>query len=206
MSGALGYPTMSDSRSFISDHTRFHGGNAAFLYEYDDQRRTPIPKYDAPYRSMPTSSSRQSGPSLPPVYHDPVRVPNGGSYGSSADVNTPVSFSQDAPQPSYRDRYSEMPSASYYSSSAPSFPYTYPQPPRIPHTPSIASHSSSSHSPSSNSEKFLSPVDEKPLIGHSAHRALPKRREKPRIALAPDQPLTTQGKPRARVYVACLQW
>lgn len=31
------------------------------------------------------------------------------------------------------------------------------------------------------------------------------RREKPRIELAPDQPLTTQGKPRARVYVACLQ-
>ncbi|KAG6831995.1 hypothetical protein H0H92_006030 [Tricholoma furcatifolium] len=38
--------------------------------------------------------------------------------------------------------------------------------------------------------------------------ALPKRkprREKPRIELAPDQPPTTQGKPRARVYVACVQ-
>lgn len=32
------------------------------------------------------------------------------------------------------------------------------------------------------------------------------RREKPRIELAPDQPPTTQGKPRARVYVACVQW
>jgi len=32
------------------------------------------------------------------------------------------------------------------------------------------------------------------------------RREKPRIELAPDQPPTTQGKPRSRVYVACLQW
>lgn len=32
------------------------------------------------------------------------------------------------------------------------------------------------------------------------------RREKPRIELAPDQPPTTQGKPRARVYVACQQW
>ncbi|KAI6030940.1 hypothetical protein F5J12DRAFT_804084 [Pisolithus orientalis] len=31
------------------------------------------------------------------------------------------------------------------------------------------------------------------------------RRMKPRIGLAPDQPLTTQGKPRARVYVACVQ-
>jgi hypothetical protein len=33
-----------------------------------------------------------------------------------------------------------------------------------------------------------------------------KRREKPRIELAPDQPPTTQGKQRARVYVACVQW
>jgi hypothetical protein len=32
------------------------------------------------------------------------------------------------------------------------------------------------------------------------------RREKPRIQLAPDQPPTTQGKPRSRVYVACVQW
>ena len=32
------------------------------------------------------------------------------------------------------------------------------------------------------------------------------RRPKPRIELASDQPPTTQGKPRARVYVACVQW
>ncbi|KAJ7600829.1 hypothetical protein C8J56DRAFT_813769 [Mycena floridula] len=32
-----------------------------------------------------------------------------------------------------------------------------------------------------------------------------KPRQKPRIALAPDQPPTTQGKSRIRVYVACLQ-
>ncbi|TFY80459.1 hypothetical protein EWM64_g3551 [Hericium alpestre] len=31
------------------------------------------------------------------------------------------------------------------------------------------------------------------------------RKEKARIALAPDQPPTTQGKPRTRVYVACAQ-
>ncbi|KAI0632142.1 hypothetical protein C8Q77DRAFT_1060620 [Trametes polyzona] len=38
--------------------------------------------------------------------------------------------------------------------------------------------------------------------GLSAGRS---RREKPRLELAPDQPLTTQGKPRTRVYVACVQ-
>src|SRR6185369_5734755 len=31
-------------------------------------------------------------------------------------------------------------------------------------------------------------------------------RERMKIELAPDQPATTQGKPRERVYVACLQW
>ncbi|KAI0670759.1 hypothetical protein C8Q78DRAFT_1069506 [Trametes maxima] len=38
--------------------------------------------------------------------------------------------------------------------------------------------------------------------GSSAGRS---RREKPRLELAPDQPLTTQGRPRTRVYVACVQ-
>lgn len=33
-----------------------------------------------------------------------------------------------------------------------------------------------------------------------------KPRQKPKIQLAPDQPATTQGKQRKRVYVACVQW
>ncbi|KAK1226275.1 hypothetical protein PQX77_010748 [Marasmius sp. AFHP31] len=33
-----------------------------------------------------------------------------------------------------------------------------------------------------------------------------KSRQKPKIELSPDQPTTTQGKQRKRVYVACLQW
>ncbi len=40
----------------------------------------------------------------------------------------------------------------------------------------------------------------------TANKPRKSRRPKPRINLAPDQPPTTQGKPRARVYVACLQW
>lgn len=46
-----------------------------------------------------------------------------------------------------------------------------------------------------------SPV-ESPLTPVSRKKS---RRPKHRIELAPDQPLTTQGKPRARVFVACLQ-
>ncbi|KAH0832015.1 hypothetical protein J3R83DRAFT_12920 [Lanmaoa asiatica] len=39
-------------------------------------------------------------------------------------------------------------------------------------------------------------------IHFQTSRTKKSRREKPHIELAPDQPLTTQGKPRARVYVA----
>ena len=57
------------------------------------------------------------------------------------------------------------------------------------------------------------------LLSDSPHVALPSsnstsnqlqprksRKEKLRIELAPNQPPTTQGRPRARVFVACLQW
>ncbi|KAI6099563.1 hypothetical protein EDD16DRAFT_1497409 [Pisolithus croceorrhizus] len=44
-----------------------------------------------------------------------------------------------------------------------------------------------------------------PAGEESSSKPKKPRRMKPRIQLAPDQPLTTQGKPRARVYVACVQ-
>src|SRR6266851_4755617 len=51
------------------------------------------------------------------------------------------------------------------------------------------------------------PLPDSPDLGHSPSNEPRKvRREKPRIELAPDQPPTTQGRPRARVFVACLQW
>ncbi|KAF9071182.1 hypothetical protein BDP27DRAFT_1219488 [Rhodocollybia butyracea] len=69
-----------------------------------------------------------------------------------------------------------------------------PKPKQSTQTP-VAASTSDSWTPAVN-ETSIQPVDP------------PKkktRREKPKIALAPDQPPTTQGKPRARVYVACLQ-
>lgn len=51
------------------------------------------------------------------------------------------------------------------------------------------------------------------LHSHSAELNTPTRggasskpRKRPQVELAPDQPLTTQGKPRTRVFSACLQW
>ncbi|KAJ3777956.1 hypothetical protein FB446DRAFT_715701 [Lentinula raphanica] len=60
-----------------------------------------------------------------------------------------------------------------------------------------------SPSTSSLSHSWLPTVDHTSATVQSPKRK--PRRERPRIALAPDQPPTTQGKPRARVYVACIQ-
>ncbi|KAF8442970.1 hypothetical protein L210DRAFT_3643870 [Boletus edulis BED1] len=69
----------------------------------------------------------------------------------------------------------------------------------------VAQLSSSSSSPSSSSA-HMSPND---VTHNDQPQSQPpskkSRRAKPRLDLAPDQPLTTQGRPRARVYVACVQ-
>jgi len=48
--------------------------------------------------------------------------------------------------------------------------------------------------------------DSPDLVHSSSSQSQKARREKQRIELAPDQPPTTQGRPRARVFVACVQW
>jgi len=50
-------------------------------------------------------------------------------------------------------------------------------------------------------------LPDSPDLLHSSYNPPRKqRKEKQRIDLAPDQPPTTQGRPRARVFVACVQW
>ncbi|KAI0917327.1 hypothetical protein AcW1_007456 [Taiwanofungus camphoratus] len=66
---------------------------------------------------------------------------------------------------------------------------------------STPSPSSPTHSPEGMS---TIPANRKPSVPSSSGNSK-SRKEKPRIELAPDQPLTTQGKPRTRVYVACVQ-
>ncbi|KAA1468777.1 hypothetical protein DENSPDRAFT_915286 [Dentipellis sp. KUC8613] len=69
-------------------------------------------------------------------------------------------------------------------------------------SPSNADASSSGHSVSSPVETRRAPSPPPDATDKTARRP---RKEKTHIALAPDQPPTTQGKPRTRVYVACLQ-
>jgi hypothetical protein len=70
--------------------------------------------------------------------------------------------------------------------------------------PNSATTSSSTESTHRQSEPWSDSARESQ--NDNIPRARKPRREKPRIELAPDQPPTTQGKPRSRVYVACVQW
>lgn len=79
----------------------------------------------------------------------------------------------------------------------------------------LASEGRSALSPGESTSTISSFSSTSTESGSSTNAAIPpkvstskpkKSREKSRIELAPDQPPTTQGRPRARVYVACLQW
>ena len=58
---------------------------------------------------------------------------------------------------------------------------------------------------SSSSPSFRLP-DMLDVVHPASNQIRKPRKDKPRIDLAPDQPPTTQGRERARVFVACFQW
>ncbi|KZT12056.1 uncharacterized protein LAESUDRAFT_641362 [Laetiporus sulphureus 93-53] len=74
-------------------------------------------------------------------------------------------------------------------------PHLQPSDPALPSHP----HFDTSSPPDTNESDRSSPPPNAP------ERQSKSRREKPRLELAPDQPLTTQGRPRTRVFVACVQ-
>jgi hypothetical protein len=76
----------------------------------------------------------------------------------------------------------------------------------IGHAPEPNSATTSSSGESTHRQSELWSDSAKESQNDYPPRARKIRREKPRIELAPDQPPTTQGKPRSRVYVACVQW
>jgi hypothetical protein len=81
-----------------------------------------------------------------------------------------------------------------------------------PDSSSTASPSSliaSTEGPGSSSPPFPPSESLEPEVVHSVSpqaRARKPLKDRSRIHLAPDQPPTSQGRPRARVFVACLQW
>ncbi|KAI0630960.1 hypothetical protein C8Q77DRAFT_1130283 [Trametes polyzona] len=81
------------------------------------------------------------------------------------------------------------------------------QPPSLTASPSVQSPSfaSSPHSFPSASHPYPSPSHTETEPTASRGSSEPGPSKKPRIQLAPDQPPTTHGKPRERVYLACSQ-
>jgi hypothetical protein len=77
-------------------------------------------------------------------------------------------------------------------------------------TASPSSLTASTEGPGSSPPPF--PPSDSPEHGVTIHsvslqpQARTQLKDKSRIDLAPDQPPTTEGRPRARVFVACLQW
>ena len=72
-------------------------------------------------------------------------------------------------------------------------------------TPSPPSLIPSADGPDSLSPSSFFP-DTPDLVPPSSNQNRKPRKDKPQIGLAPDQPPTTQGRPRERVFVACVQW
>jgi len=151
---------------------------------------------------LPCSNSRQypspisEGPStgfspVSPSGYDQVQYPPPHSY-SATDYELGGNYDLSGPIPSV----SQLKRPKHLSVTGP--PLSVPFQTNY-HVPSSAATSSSN-------EDWTAIAKESPPA-HSAEPSKRKpRREKPRIPLASDQPYTTQGKPRARVYVACQQW
>jgi hypothetical protein len=72
-------------------------------------------------------------------------------------------------------------------------------------SPSSLGAPTSTEGPGPSSPSFLFP-DMLDVVHPVSSQTRKSRRDKPRIDLAPDQPPTSQGRQRARVFVACLQW
>ena len=222
MSGALPYPT-SDNRSVISGI--HHAGSYAYASAYDRdtaQLKSLAPRpqqqqHQHQYPGVPpprhhggtaqTSTATPTDMSYAAHANGRQLLVSGTSLGRTSDQDRPAHVSQAYHDSlSYRDHppYAHMHpggSGPMYASSEDSRLGGYPSR-SYEHALSEDSHSSTSRSPPAQQETL-------PAIRENEqqpNKTSGKRREKPRIELAPDQPLTTQGKPRARVYVACIQW
>ncbi|KAF8967057.1 hypothetical protein BDZ97DRAFT_1804957 [Flammula alnicola] len=179
-----------------SAHRPFSGDNSGRdLYQpsngslYNNARHTESISYNNRQSLAPPMTYSQSydrHPNGSSDLHSPLESYNGHHYGDSS--RSDLSFLgrvKGSDMPNILDTFSMSGNHQNFlpeSSSAMSGPF--------------AEHSGGSEFWPGNAHEASQPEQQKPRK---------PRREKPRIELAPDQPPTTQGKPRARVYVACLQ-
>ncbi|KIK57175.1 hypothetical protein GYMLUDRAFT_75693 [Collybiopsis luxurians FD-317 M1] len=155
---------------------------------------------ESPHPKIPYSNSRNYSPT---------------SVSSASEFSSPLSAYPD-PQYLYsniaseHENHSTYPGQNYTTDVAQELPSVLPSLSRRRDSSSLGINVPlSSSKPSAHTPSTVSTSDSwSPVVKEVQPIDLPKkkpRREKPKIALAPDQPPTTQGKPRARVYVACLQ-
>ncbi|KAF9221637.1 hypothetical protein BS17DRAFT_785095 [Gyrodon lividus] len=162
----------------------------------------PPPSHSLPDYRPPHDPSYTPGPPLPHPYsssHFPPELDQPSSFLNRPQYNEDALTHHDrihrfpSQQESYyrADHSRPPPPVHDFSQLDPSLMLDQQQTTYLPRGHSAAG-SSSSRSPGEAEDT-------------TASRPKKTRREKPRIDLAPNQPLTTQGKQRARVYVACLQ-
>ncbi len=168
-----------DTRMYRSKH-------GDHIQEYDDHSdlSRQMLSYNTPRQYAAVSDIRIAGSEAPQYTSH--------SLYSSA-YHAPSGPSSSIP-PTSRARRIEL-SAALDTSDAGLQPMAYPYLPLPP---------SSLTDASGDSDNWTTPLPETPT--EPVKPARKSRRTKEKIALAPDQPPTTQGKPRARVYVACAQW
>lgn len=193
-------------RANQSDYSGLHGADAYALIGPGAPRSSTRNSYRANSNEDYYSYSQSESP------HS--KIPYSSSRHYSA---VPVSNEQFSPvTPVYTEPHSTYPFDSHIARESQN-PSAYSSAPAIPSLPRRRdSHPlgisvpPSMSNPSTYTPSTASPSDSwPPTMKEDQSGDPPKkksRREKPKIALAPDQPPTTQGKPRARVYVACLQW
>ena len=179
---------------------------------------TPSPHSPHDYQNQPSQLHQDShGGYSQASYYDQHSRRYYHSSGATANVASSSSSSPTYSHPRQHHPHTQMlPSMLYPAahsddpSPAPAFTRPFASAPPHPYTQSSSnsslspqlgtSHKASVAPATSADDRQLSPAPQ------PTARSLAKRREKPKIELSSDQPLTTQGKPRARVYIACVQW
>ncbi|KZP33462.1 hypothetical protein FIBSPDRAFT_773133 [Athelia psychrophila] len=154
-------------------------GAGPFLSSLEDDTPHSEPRIDSNLRDMYLSTQQFPDGAL--------RRPK--SFSSNQEVAYHAPNIQSLPHISTHDLHDTVDTSTVLSSAT-----TEP--------PSAVSHSSHVDSPTTGTEQWSKDSQSAPA---PPTRQPKSRREKPHIELAPDQPPTTQGKARARVYVACVQ-
>ncbi|TFY52878.1 hypothetical protein EVJ58_g9765 [Rhodofomes roseus] len=190
MSANFAFPVSGDraylgATSDVPVHTGQHGGH----YTHGSSDYLQFAHEDA---FAATGTGAASEPSAPGIYHAPSHLATRMHRSESVSSTSNSVFHVDTPPSDYQA--SQFDDVSQFSGGVSRLSPLSTRDGQDAES-SAALASSSSRAPAAGTSARPTANERRPSYGKS-------RREKPRLGLAPDQPLTTQGKPRCRVYVA----